>query len=103
MRVLPLPDRKYLPRIVSFSPTFSFIGLIDLMTGSGIFAAEAGALATSRALESAPRQRTTRREFIDPVFGRRSRELERTWTSGRGRGISPGVEPRAGRRACPGS
>src|SRR4051794_28199937 len=76
MRVLPLPARKYCPFSVSFSPTFSFIGLIDLITGS-LVAAEAGALATSRALESAPRQRTTRREFIDPVFGRRSRELER--------------------------
>src|SRR4051812_26116283 len=75
-RVLPLPDRKYLPFTVSFSPTFSFIGLIDLITGA-VVAAEAGALATSRALESAPRQRTTRREFIDPVFGRRSHELER--------------------------
>src|SRR3954468_16703910 len=103
MRVLPLPDRKYLPRIVSFSPTFSFIGLIDLITGSGVVAAEAGALATSRALESAPRQRTTRREFIDPVFGRRSRELERCrggrtlrrdqarWGTKRGPACTPGV------------
>src|SRR3954451_7567395 len=89
MRVLPLPDRKYLPRIVSFSPTFSFIGLIDLITGSGVVAAEAGALATSRALESAPRQRTTRREFIDPVFGRRSHELERRLGGRTPRGDQP--------------
>src|SRR5439155_20027355 len=76
MRVLPLPARKFLPLMVSFSPTFSFIGLIDLTTGVGV-AAEAEAVERIRALESAPRQRTTRREFIDPVFGRRSRELER--------------------------
>src|SRR5947209_19988708 len=100
MRVLPLPARKYLPLMVSFSPTFSFIGLIDLMTGSEV-AAEAGAVATSRALESAPRQRTTRREFIDPLFGRRQRELERCGRRRRRLAISPCAGPRAGRRARP--
>src|SRR3954469_22122983 len=76
-RVLPLPGTKLLPFTVSFSPTLSFIGLIDLTTGA-LEAAEAPAVEASRALMSAPRQRTTRREFIDPVFGRRSYELERS-------------------------
>jgi hypothetical protein len=58
---------------VSLSPTLSVIGLIDLIVGAALVAAEALAVEASRALESAPRQRTTRREFIDPVFGRRSR------------------------------
>jgi hypothetical protein len=47
------------------------MGLTELTVGAGdLVAAEALALSTSRALMSAPRQRTTRREFIVPYFGR---------------------------------
>ena len=77
-RVFPLPGMKFLPFTVSFSPTLSCIGLTEETVGAGGFvAARALALGTSRALMSAPRQRTTRREFIVPYFGRRSGQLER--------------------------
>src|SRR3954470_7049203 len=69
---------KFLPFTVSFSPTLSRIGLTELTVGAGgLVAARALAQVTSRALMSAPRQRTTRREFIATYFGRHGDELER--------------------------
>jgi hypothetical protein len=63
---------KFFPFTVSFSPTLTFRGLIELTVGAcGFVAARALALSTSRALMSAPRQRTRRREFIATYFGRR--------------------------------
>src|SRR3954454_11055369 len=66
-RVLPLPGMKPEPFTVSVSPTDTDSGLIDLITGGAVLA-EAPAGTASRALESAPRQRTTRREFIAHTF-----------------------------------
>src|SRR3954468_15991224 len=102
-RVLPLPGMKFLPLMVSFSPTARRIGLTPVTVGTvtGFFlAARALALSTSRALRSAPRQRTTRREFIGPYFGRPLGELEggqdyRTPCGTTGRRAAPRARPRA--------
>jgi hypothetical protein len=84
---------KFEPVTVSFSPTLICIGLTEVTVGAvgtGFFlAADAPGLSTSRALRSAPRQRTTRREFIVPYFGRLLDELERR--SSTADGLPPGL------------
>src|SRR3954454_1415710 len=72
-RVLPLPGRKFLPRMVSFLPTFTLSGLTDFTTGALLAAAAVvGTSATSSSAESGSRPR----RVIVPFVGRGPAGLE---------------------------
>src|SRR3954453_4322444 len=81
-RFLPLPTRKYLPRMISFWPTLTCFGVIDLITGAFTAApAVAGAAsAPSAARTAAPRsiERVRDRVSIAPNIDHPPACLERT-------------------------
>src|SRR5690349_21898645 len=81
-RFLPLPRRKYLPRMISLSPTLRCVGETELITGALTAApAVAGAAsAPSAARTAAPRsiERVRDRVSIAPNIDRPVRRLEQT-------------------------